>query len=182
MTIIVESATNRKYSRDCGKVIVEKAHFCPGCGCSQIGVASVESRETAKLVFSRPTRLDIYAGAIFNLGAFFILHCSAVASSHEIVFGGTPFVDLVRFLVMGTLIGTALWLGTGQLISSIGAKEPKILLIARGLVQGILVVPIAAYLEPDYLGAQVSMGSMMLLALIGSGYAYGLLYLASRKR
>ena len=182
MTTNVASLPNRKYCRDCGNAIFEQAEICPGCGCRQIGVASVETKEKAKLIFSTPTRLDIYAGAIFNLGAFFVLHCSAIASSHMIVFGGTPFGDFVKLLVLGTLIGTALWLGTGQVVSSIGAKEPKILLIARGLVQGILVVPIAAYLEPDYLGSQVNTVSMMLLALIGSGYAYGLLYLASRKR
>jgi len=67
------------------------------------------------------------------------------------------------------------------LVSSIGAKEPKVLLIARCIIQGILVVPIAAYLEPWYLRAEVSTGMVMLLALTGGGYACGLLYLASRK-
>jgi len=181
MTTTAQCGPNQKYCRDCGNVIFENAEICPGCGCRQIGVTINKNSMGNKFVFSTPNKADIIAGVIFNVVSCFIIHYVIIASSNMIVFGGAPFVYLLKCLVLGTLIGTAIWFGTGLLASSISAKDPKLLFIARGLIQGILVVPLVAYLEPEYLRAESSTGMVMLFALLGCGYAFGLMRFASRK-
>jgi hypothetical protein len=44
-----ECGPNQKYCRDCGKLILERAEICPGCGCRQIGVSPVEGETTGRV-------------------------------------------------------------------------------------------------------------------------------------
>jgi hypothetical protein len=173
MTTTVECGPNQKYCRDCGKVIMKRAEICPGCGCRQIGVPTVE-RETITSAPFVLLRTEAIVGALFSVAALLVLHFYFVANWRGVLFGGAPLFELVEYLVEGTLIGSALWTGTSLLISAIGAREPKVLLIARGVIQGAVLVPIAAYLEPHYLGAEASFGIAACFALVGGGYAFWL--------
>jgi hypothetical protein len=171
---------NQKCCRDCGKVIMERAEICPGCGCRQIGVPPFE-RETATSAPFIPLRTEAILGALFSVVALFVLHFYFVANWRGMLFGGSPFFELVEYLVVGTLIGSVLWTGTTLLVSAIGAREPKVLLIACGVIQGAVLVPIAAYLEPSYLRAEASFGIAACFALVGGGYAFWLSFPASLK-
>jgi uncharacterized membrane protein YvbJ len=43
MTTAVGCGSDQRYCRDCGKVVMERAEICHGCGCRQTGAALAEN-------------------------------------------------------------------------------------------------------------------------------------------
>ncbi len=180
MTTSGECGPNQRCCRDCGKVILERTEICPGCGCRQTGVPPVGGRTNTNAPYI-PLSTEMFTGALFSVVALFFLHFYFVANWTGMLFGGSPFYEWGKYLVMGTFIGSVLWTGSSLVVSAVGAREPKVLLTARGVIQGAVMVPIAAYLEPSYLHAEASLEIAALFALLGGGYAFWLSLPASQR-
>ncbi len=58
---------NQKYCRDCGKLIMERAEICPGCGCRQSGIPNYQQTQPFTVPTISPIMGSMVAMCGFNI-------------------------------------------------------------------------------------------------------------------
>ena len=113
-------------------------------------------------------------GALFSAVALFFLHFYFAADNRGMMFAsiGYFFFNWVKYIVLGALIGSIVWVVMGLLSAGVVVNDRAGLLIARGFIQGALLVPIGAYSEPFYIQAEASIGAAIVLACLGGGVGF----------